>query len=223
MPQHPVHKPFKCENIPSFRLRFVSGAARFTLVASLLHHQPLHHQPPTLGSLSSRNEAPHLRFRATPKGYKLAVHPTHRHVNASAVHVCGRCLTLRHLSFPPLPALRRRRRLALRNRSAGCVCGRNFNPTASQLSSTAEVVVVPSALAAEPIALPATHPVVHALWKLKPPVTPSTSTTSPAKWSPATVLLSIVRMSRAESATPPQVTNSSLKDPLPTIWRQRET
>src|SRR5690606_29899459 len=45
------------------------------------------------------------------------------------------------------------------------------------------------------IARPASQPVVHAAWKLKPPVTPSTSRTSPARWRPGRTRLSMVAKS----------------------------
>ncbi len=57
--------------------------------------------------------------------------------------------------------------------------------------------------------------VVHAAWKLKPPVMPSMSSNSPAKCSPGVMRLSIVRRSTSVSGTPPQVTNSSLFRLLP--------
>ena len=58
--------------------------------------------------------------------------------------------------------------------------------------------------------------VVHAAWKLNPPVMPSMSSTSPAKCSPGHSLLSIVLNSISRNRTPPQVTNSSLFMLLPT-------
>ena len=64
---------------------------------------------------------------------------------------------------------------------------------------------------------------VQAFWKLKPPVTPSTSSTSPAKWMPGQSRLSIVLKSTSDSFTPPQVTNSSLKVLLPSTAKRPST
>jgi hypothetical protein len=63
--------------------------------------------------------------------------------------------------------------------------------------------------------VPAIQPVVQAAWKLNPPVMPSMSRTSPAKWSPGTIRLSMVLKLTSFSCTPPQVTNSSLFMLLP--------
>jgi hypothetical protein len=59
------------------------------------------------------------------------------------------------------------------------------------------------------IAFPAIQPVVHAAWKLNPPVMPSMSSSSPAKNSPGQTLLSIVLKFTSPNRTPPHVTNSS--------------
>src|SRR5690606_25597628 len=67
-------------------------------------------------------------------------------------------------------------------------------------------------------ARPAIQPVVHAAWKLKPPVMPSMSSTSPAKCRPGTSRLSIVLKSTSRRRIPPQVTNSSLFRLLPSTW-----
>src|SRR5581483_10276616 len=65
-------------------------------------------------------------------------------------------------------------------------------------------------------AFPAIQPVVHAAWKLKPPVMPSMSSTSPAKCRPGRTRLSIARKSTSLRRTPPHVTNSSLNRLFPT-------
>ncbi len=65
------------------------------------------------------------------------------------------------------------------------------------------------------MARPANQPVVQALWKLKPPVMPSTSRISPARCRPGVTRLAIVVKSTSSRRTPPQVTNSSLNAPLP--------
>src|SRR5215216_3112676 len=66
-------------------------------------------------------------------------------------------------------------------------------------------------------ALPASQPVVHEDWKLNPPVIPSIFKTSPAKNKSLTSRLCIVLKSTSVNLTPPQVTNSSLNCPLPSI------
>src|SRR5690606_325418 len=63
--------------------------------------------------------------------------------------------------------------------------------------------------------LAANHALLHACWKLNPPVIPSTSRTSPAKYMLGTILLCIVSESTSERGMPPAVTNSSLKVVLP--------
>ena len=56
---------------------------------------------------------------------------------------------------------------------------------------------------------------LHAACRLKPPVMASTSSTSPAKKRWGQTRLSSVFMFIDDSDTPPQVTNSSRKRPLP--------
>src|SRR5204863_6283092 len=68
------------------------------------------------------------------------------------------------------------------------------------------------------MACPAIHPVVHAAWKLKPPVMPSMSSSSPAKYRPGQMRLSIVLKFTSDRRTPPHVTNSSLLRLLPVTW-----
>ena len=67
---------------------------------------------------------------------------------------------------------------------------------------------------------PANHPPVQAAWKLKPPVRASMSSTSPARKRPGMRLLSKRRKSTSWRATPPAVTNSSLKVLLPLTGRR---
>src|SRR5207247_2261795 len=68
------------------------------------------------------------------------------------------------------------------------------------------------------IAFPAIQPVVHAAWKLNPPVMPSMSSSSPAKWSPGQIRLSMVLKFTSLKRTPPHVTQSSLFGLLPVTW-----
>jgi len=67
---------------------------------------------------------------------------------------------------------------------------------------------------------PAIQPVLQALWKLNPPVRPSMSRISPAKYNPGRIRLCIVLKSTSLRFTPPQVTNSSLNIPLPTMVKR---
>ena len=66
---------------------------------------------------------------------------------------------------------------------------------------------------------PAILPVVHAAWKLNPPVTPSISSASPAKNRFWTCLLCMSLKLISLRLTPPQVTNSSLLVLLPSTER----
>ena len=61
------------------------------------------------------------------------------------------------------------------------------------------------------IAFPANQPLVQQCWKLNPPVIPSTSNTSPAKYNPLHIKLSIVLKLTSSNETPPDITNSSKK------------
>ena len=61
------------------------------------------------------------------------------------------------------------------------------------------VFAVPLAMGQSPGS--GTQPVVQALWKLKPPVTPSMSRTSPAKWRPGQRRLYIVLKLTSSSRT----------------------
>ena len=63
----------------------------------------------------------------------------------------------------------------------------------------------------------AEKPMLHAAWRLNPPVMASTSVTSPAKNSPGYFLDSIVSGLISFNDTPPQVTNSLLNLFRPTI------
>ena len=55
---------------------------------------------------------------------------------------------------------------------------------------------------------PAVQPVPHAHWKLKPPIGPNASSTSPASQRPGTTLLFPLPGSTSSSATPPPVTSA---------------
>jgi len=55
---------------------------------------------------------------------------------------------------------------------------------------------------------PARRPVANAAWKLKPPIGPSTSSSSPQTNSPGQQRLAIVRGSTSSSGTPPRVTSA---------------
>mmetsp|Transcript_43924 Transcript_43924/g.74988 ORF Transcript_43924/g.74988 Transcript_43924/m.74988 type:complete len:215 (+) Transcript_43924:7-651(+) len=61
---------------------------------------------------------------------------------------------------------------------------------------------------------PATNPVLQHPIKLNPPVTPSTSNTSPHMNKPGLTLLSMLDIVISFKCTPPAVTNSSLNTPL---------
>src|SRR4051794_20794365 len=64
-------------------------------------------------------------------------------------------------------------------------------------------------------AAPASQPVLQAAWKLYPPIGPSRSSTSPARYRPGQTLLSIVRESTSSSDTPPDVTSAFSKPSVP--------
>ena len=72
-------------------------------------------------------------------------------------------------------------------------------------------------IALSAIAFATVNAVVHAAWKLKPPVTPSMSRISPAKKRFGRVLQAKVVGLMLDSETPPQVTNSSLNGARPSI------
>mmetsp|Transcript_5616 Transcript_5616/g.11865 ORF Transcript_5616/g.11865 Transcript_5616/m.11865 type:complete len:432 (+) Transcript_5616:41-1336(+) len=65
---------------------------------------------------------------------------------------------------------------------------------------------------------PATKPVLQHPIKLKPPVTPSTSKTSPAMNKPGRILLSMLVNCTSFKKIPPAVTNSSLKLLKPVVF-----